>query len=212
MRCKLNAQILIFSDTYGEWLAELTSIDKKSPTITPLYQTRKPEPLNNIHLCFSIPKTAALATIIRQTTELNVGHISPFVSEFTTNRNININRLKSIAIEASEQSGRVNVPILNNHVKLDKLLSLMDFVNIPPKIILCAEDHSGRNFSELDIKPTDRTYIFIGPEGGFSKKEFDIFNQIPNIQKLDLGSTILKCDTAATAAISLVINTMNSYY
>jgi 16S rRNA (uracil1498-N3)-methyltransferase len=46
--------------------------------------------------------------------------------------------------------------------------------------------------------------VLIGPEGGFAEEERTLLLQQPNVIRLALGPRILRADTAAVAALSLV--------
>jgi len=46
--------------------------------------------------------------------------------------------------------------------------------------------------------------VLVGPEGGFAEEERAALVKLPNIVRLALGPRILRADTAAVAALSLV--------
>jgi 16S rRNA (uracil1498-N3)-methyltransferase len=46
--------------------------------------------------------------------------------------------------------------------------------------------------------------VLIGPEGGFAGEERAALSKLPNVVRLALGPRILRADTAAVAALSLV--------
>ena len=86
---------------------------------------------------------------------------------------------------------------------------LYDFLQTFEQIIVFAESDTDRNFFEyLKENPIDKTkdiLIIIGPEGGFSRAEFDYFNR-KNLPLITLGNLIYRADTALTAAITTIIN------
>ena len=67
----------------------------------------------NIWLAFSPIKQNPLNFVIQKTTELGVQKFIPILSERTIVREINIERIKKIIVEASEQSNRISVPEIN---------------------------------------------------------------------------------------------------
>ena len=46
--------------------------------------------------------------------------------------------------------------------------------------------------------------VLIGPEGGFSEKERQTILALPRVIRLSLGPRIMRADTAAVAALTLV--------
>jgi 16S rRNA (uracil1498-N3)-methyltransferase len=46
--------------------------------------------------------------------------------------------------------------------------------------------------------------VLVGPEGGFTEEEIEQFRQYKNILPIQLGPRILRADTAATTAISII--------
>ena len=56
---------------------------------------------------------------------------------------------------------------------------------------------------KLSKLPKGNWAIFIGPEGGFSKKEKNLFMEHPKTFSISLGPRILRADTAAISALTL---------
>ena len=56
---------------------------------------------------------------------------------------------------------------------------------------------------DLSSLPNGPWAIFIGPEGGFSKREKNYFMQNPKTFSMSLGPRILRADTAAVSALTL---------
>jgi len=46
--------------------------------------------------------------------------------------------------------------------------------------------------------------VLVGPEGGFAEEERGTLLNLPNVLRLALGPRILRADTAAVAALTLV--------
>ena len=89
---------------------------------------------NDLWLAFSPIKKNPLDMMIQKTTELGIQKFIPILAERTIVKEINIERIKKIIIEASEQSNRISVP------KIENLESLKNFLNQFPKngcLIFC---------------------------------------------------------------------------
>ena len=77
----------------------------------------------NIWLAFSPIKQNPLNFVIQKGTELGVQKFIPILSERTIVKEINIERIKKIIVEASEQSNRISVPEINKPESLKNFLS-----------------------------------------------------------------------------------------
>ena len=57
---------------------------------------------------------------------------------------------------------------------------------------------------DFKFKQNDKILVIIGPEGGFSKAEFEFFEK-ENLNTISLGELILRADTASIVAIGNII-------
>ena len=107
------------------------------------------------------------------------------------------------AIEAAEQSERLDVP------KIDKEINLNDIISNWPrdrKIFFCDENRTNNIQLLRDaLVPFQETLhksaVLIGPEGGFSKKDRDIIMSNKCVTAVSLGNKVLRSDTAITVAL-----------
>lgn len=239
MRKKVGDEILCFNGNDGEWFCRIVEIAKKETKVKIIEQTKKQPQDVDLWLCFALVKNTPLTNIIQKATELGVSKFIPIMTERTNVKKINMERLKTIAVEASEQSDRLSVPEIAEVTKLDDLLKNW---KSDRSLIFCDESGTGQPMGKLlepsadasrasiehserehKIKDTSAcasrapiehserehktsTYpssaILIGPEGGFSKNEFEIINNYDYAMAVALGPRILRADTAAIAAIS----------
>jgi 16S rRNA (uracil1498-N3)-methyltransferase len=162
--------------------------------------------------------------VIQKATELGVKEIHPLV----TTRSIvqetrRLMRWQRIAEAAVEQCGRTVVPIILEPVKFNSFferfkagakpigiifweeggMSLKEAIQKITSRNLSARRESGaeKGFSEPGIQ--DNIYVFIGPEGGLTAQEVDTASQRGMIVTT-LGPRILRVETAAIAAVSLM--------
>ena len=199
MRQNVGNQILIFNNSDGEWLAEIVGGNKRIVTLKCLNKIRPSLAPPDIWLFFSPIKKSRTDFIVEKATELGVAEIFPTYCEFTNSERINQNRLQSHAVEAAEQCGGTYVPKVHNICKLtDTLENWPDHRNI----FFCNEDEL-KPAIDLSSLPNGPWAIFIGPEGGFSKREKNYFLQNPKTFSISLGPRILRADTAAVSALTL---------
>jgi 16S rRNA (uracil1498-N3)-methyltransferase len=203
MRIKPNDNILLYNQSNGEFLSNITEILKKEIIITPTEQTRKPsdEKINDTEIIFSIIKPQRIDLIIEKTTELGVKELSPIITQYTNNKHINIERLNTIAKEASEQSRRLSIPQINEPTTLHEKLKNFNFEK--RTLIYLDERPIENNTTEILKKFKGKPISFlIGPEGGFSNTEFELLRSTPAIG-ITLGKQILRAETATISIISL---------
>ena len=170
MRLKIGDKLSIFN-TLGEWNALIESYEKNGVKIKIIGKVRDKDNEKNIWLAFSPIKQNPLNFVIQKGTELGVQKFIPILSERTIVREINLERVKKIIVEASEQSNRISVPEIN------KSDSLKNFLSIFPKNgclifcdINCNKSDLKNILSKKDLSPV---CILIGPEGDFSDKEIN---------------------------------------
>ena len=137
--------------------------------------------------------------MIQKTTELGITKYIPIISDRTIVRKVNLERLEKIVIEASEQSNRLSVP------KIEKAISLKEFLKKNQNLDVIFGDVN-KNNNNLNLKKIEKTpvCILIGPEGDFSEEEREKILKLKNIQSIKLNNNILRTETAAISAISIV--------
>ena len=147
-------------------------------------------------------KQHKMGITIQKATELGVSKIIPCFTKYTSIRNININNLVQNAIEAAEQSERVDIPQIEKGINLEDLLSKWP---VDRKLIFCDEKNDKGKMlikSLVDLKKSNNKWgLLIGPEGGFSDEERKNLLNNKNVITVSLGSRVLRSDTASTVAL-----------
>ena len=201
MRLKIGDKLSIFNNQ-GEWRVSIESYETKGAKIKIMEKVRDKDNEKNIWLAFSPIKQNPLNFLIQKCTELGVQRFVPILSERTVVRKINIERINKIIIEASEQSNRISVPEIN------KLESLKNFLSKFPKngcIIFCDINSDKNNLKNIFENKIDGPIcILIGPEGDFSENERKIIIDHNQTRPISLAKNLLKAETAALSAITIV--------
>jgi len=201
MRLKTGDKLSIFN-TQGEWNAIIESYEKNETKIKIMEKVRDKNNEKNIWLAFSPIKQNPLNFVIQKGTELGVQKFIPILSERTVVREINIERVKKIIVEASEQSNRISIPEINKPELLKNFLSKF------PKngsLIFCdinSTENSLKNILKKNIEGP--ICILIGPEGDFSENERKNIIDLNQTHSITLAKNILKAETAALSAITIV--------
>ena len=200
MRAKVGESFSLFNQS-GEWEAKINEILKGIVEFTVLKKLREKDNEKNIWLAFAPIKSNFFNFMIQKATELGVTKFVPIITDRTIVRKINYERIEKIIIEASEQSNRIKVP------KVEKTQNLNLFLkNNNNKINIIFGDLNTEN-QNLDpkIKNEDKPIcIIIGPEGDFTESErYQILN-FNGVQSLKINNNILRAETAAISAISII--------
>ena len=200
LRLKEGDDLIIFNQT-GEFLAKIEKITGKSEIKFAMQKKLRDAPVDtNITIAFSPIKQERLKFLIEKCTEIGCTNFIPVITERSIVRSINLNKLQSYVISASEQSGRFTVPTLHKEIALKSFLK-----NQTNRIVFCDERESSTLISALALKGHDIT-ILIGPEGGFTDQERALLKQTNDVYPVSLGTNILRSETAAIFSLSCIIS------
>ena len=201
MRLKIGNKLSIFN-IQGEWETILESYETSGAKIKVIGKVRDKIKEKNIWLAFSPIKQNPLNFVIQKGTELGVQKFIPILSERTVVRKINIERIKKIIVEASEQSNRISIPEINKPELIKNFLSKF------PKngfLIFCNINSDQNNLKKILAENIDGPIcILVGPEGDFSEIERKIILDLKQTYSISLAKNILKAETAALSAITIV--------
>ena len=122
MRRKRDDILSIFNEVHGEFTGKIINDSKRNLTIKLLQKIKDPEKKVDVWVIFAPVKKSSTDFIIQKATELGVTRFLPIIFDRTVVRKINKERLEKIVIEASEQSNRINVPIVEESQNLNNFL------------------------------------------------------------------------------------------
>lgn len=194
MRKKAGDQLFLFNES-GEYRAEIVIAHKSSCQCDVHEQTKAPQSLKRLALYFS-PVKQHTEFIIQKATELGVSDIYPVAFDHTLITKINNEKLQKIAIEASEQSERLTVPIIHPICKFTDLIK-----STGEQIFVCSEKRDNAHLLTL-LNPDAEYYaVMIGAEGGFSDSEFKAMSACARFTSVTLSKNVLRSDTAVITAL-----------
>ena len=202
MRVKENEVFSLFNKN-GEWEAKILGISKSIVEFKTIKQLRQKENTKELWLAFSPIKSNYQNFMIQKATELGVTKFLPIIFERTIVRKINKERLEKIVIEASEQSNRINVPIIEESQNLNNFLKTNS-------IDLIFTDLNSNNNKIDKSKFSDKPVcVIIGPEGDFSEAEREEILSFRGVQAIKINENILRSETAVISAISIINYVIN---
>lgn len=203
LRLELGDSFHLFNGDGYEYLAKLTSIEKKhsKALIISVQSTNTESPLK-IHLFQSIARGEKMDLILQKATELGVTAFTPMVSDRTEVKLDNersekkLNHWQGVIRSACEQSGRSIVPTLNLPIGIKHLS-----VNHHSAQAYYLEPKAELRIKSLHINCDEEIILAIGPEGGFTERDIELL-QIARFQGINAGPRILRTETAGIAFIA----------
>ena len=206
LRCQKGDDLIIFDGEGNCYRTTILKADRKE-VITEVIEKFpcNTESHINITLVQGLLKGEKMDMVIQKTTELGVKEIIPVVTERSQLRETRkVARWRKIAEEASRQSGRSLIPVIHEPIKFNNFLSDHDQQNRFPGFIFYEEDgvKLSKAVSSLVSRPSSLS-VLIGPEGGFTKEEITLATEM-GLHVISLGKRILRAETAAISAITLI--------
>ncbi|MEM7276810.1 MAG: 16S rRNA (uracil(1498)-N(3))-methyltransferase [Pseudomonadota bacterium] len=203
LRMRIGESLQIFDGSGGFYLAEILSIERRSARlrVTSFHDEDVESPIQ-LTLLQAVSRGERMDFVIQKATELGVTQIQPVLSEFGGVR-LDAQRSASrlahwtgIARNACQQCGRNRVPDIAEPQGFGMALK-----NLPAVDLALLLDPGARAHN-IDVAPR-HVALAIGPEGGFSEAEINLARE-HGFKALRLGPRILRTETAALAAISVL--------
>lgn len=200
-------EVYEISDNLRAYLARIVTARKSSIVFQVIEELpAQPEPAA-VHLFPALFKFDRLEWMIEKTTELGVTRIELFSSARSEQGLVHaapkrIERWQRIALEASQQSRRRRLPDIGLRTSLESVVEqsfevklLLDESRSAPPLLSI--------LGSIGKSAHDRIGILLGPEGGWTDAERQTI-LAAGWKTVSLASTVLRAETAAVAALSVV--------
>lgn len=206
LRMGLDDPLLVFNGQDGEWTAAVTGIRSRLAEVSPVGRLRAPPavPAPEALLLFAPVKKDQTDLIVEKATELGMSAIWPVLTARSQTRVVRADRFRRIAIEACEQSERLDLPAIAGPFELSEAVE-----RLPQDcaLVFCDETRGGEAAapvaSVLAQLAGRNAALLIGPEGGFAPQERAFLRSRAGVMPVSLGPRILKAETAAIAVMAL---------
>ncbi len=209
LRSKIGEELLLIDENEIEYKTVINEITKNT-IITEILDSKKSERKLKfeLYLAQSPLRSDAQITIMEKATELGVAGVYPiYTDNCALKKNVieqKIEKWQNAMYAASKQCERANIPTCFPLSTLDEAVNCQKF----DKIIALCERNTEKSLKqylrETPINKGEKVLLIIGPEGGFSEKEFNYF-KINSIPMLTLGDLILKAETAVIVTIGNIV-------
>jgi 16S rRNA (uracil1498-N3)-methyltransferase len=214
LRLKSGDGVVVFNGRDGEWQATLAA-DGKRLTLA-VGEQKRPQPAPaDLHYLFAPIKHARLDYMVQKAVEMGASMLQPVITQHTQVTRVNTERMHANAIEAAQQCGILALPQVAEPLPFKTMLTRLHAERV---LIFCDEETEMKDpiaalgdglappsaLVPVDAQRASPLAVLIGPEGGFSDDERAALIARPNTVRLSLGPRILRADTAAVAALTLV--------
>ena len=212
-RATQGATVVAFDGRGSEWICELTGADRRAARLKVRFK-QKLQPLPfTITLGQALPKGGMMDDIVRKATELGAARIVPLASDRTQvhldadRSDKKIEKWATVALEAAKQCGNPWLPEIApvqsasafmeaaRGYDLKLIASLQPGAKSLKTVVASATAALGR--------PPRSAVWLIGPEGDFTPAELSQA-QTAGFAPITLGPLVLRCETAAIYALSVL--------
>ncbi|MCH8944436.1 MAG: 16S rRNA (uracil(1498)-N(3))-methyltransferase [Proteobacteria bacterium] len=206
LRARVGDRLNLFDGNGAEWTAAILQISKNTVTlrIDDSHEAGTESPLR-VHLVQGISRGERMDFVVQKATELGVKRITPVLTEYSmvkldgSRAEKRRDHWQRIATSASEQSGRVRLPLIDTPIPLKNWLGDKP-QRIDTELIL----KPGAAATLPSLRPPEtKICVLVGPEGGFSDSEYEDA-EISGFKAVSLGPRVLRTETAAIATLAML--------
>ncbi|MBI5134596.1 MAG: 16S rRNA (uracil(1498)-N(3))-methyltransferase [Candidatus Taylorbacteria bacterium] len=197
-RLHAGDKAIFFDGTGDDHVSEIVSMTDEKLEFRVLETSPvKPHSSLRLSLAVSLIKKDHFEWVIEKGTEIGVSEFIPVMSERSEKKGFNMERARKIMVEAVEQSGRTFVPEIREPMTLEEFLA-------GEKREVVAFHTEGADLADEDIVKTGELVACVGPEGGWSEREVEMFRE-KGAAIVKLNSPVLRAETAAIAVATLLL-------
>ena len=208
LRARVGEKLLLIDENRIQYETIISEINSNEIIceIKDSYQSQRDLDFD-LYLAQSPLRSDAQLTIMEKATELGARGVYPVITDNCALAKSVLDKKhekwQKVMFEASKQCERAIVPTCFEPTTLEKVLAL-NF----DKILVLAERSTEISMKDYltqnPIKKGEKVLTIIGPEGGFSQKEFEFFKQ-KGLPLISLGDLILKAETAVIVALGNIV-------
>ena len=208
LRIKVGEKVIALDNLGNEYLVEIGSSQETIEGYILEKKKNEGEPSIHLTLLFALAQREKVEWIFQKGTEIGVSRFIPLVTERSLvrendSRGSKLSRWRSILKEAAEQSGRGLIPELENPASFSQGLDSLKQLDLG---LIAWEQEKEKKLKEFLLDhQVQKMGVLIGPEGGFTAEEHQQAVARGWIS-ISLGRRILRMETAAVVASSLIIN------
>ena len=197
LRFQSGQELVLFDGVGEDRLYKITELTEREAHLQLVTELKRQTPKKDVYLLWSLLKKDKNDWVLQKCTELGVGHFIPLLTERTEKTGFDGERATKIVIEAVEQCGRSDIPVVREPMTIETAIN--EFAT-KVKLYICEQESEDKPSTEADKS----IGVLIGPEGGWSDAEKQLFKD-HDLKHLNLHDFTLRAETAAIAAVSKLI-------
>jgi len=211
LRVRAGERFLATDGRGLEYLCETEAVDRRRLVARIVSRTeRAPRPGHGLTLAIAPPRGGRMEIAVEKAVECGVGRIIPLRCARSVlkdrRESSRPDRWRRVAQSATAQSGRVHLPEVTDMLSFGDVLA-----GASGKVLLA---HPGLDAWSIPAalggaRPGDPVTLLVGPEGGFTDDEVEEARKA-GAMEVSLGPTRLRTETAAIAAVTLVVASMSA--
>jgi len=151
MRLRTGDALLVFNGVDGEWRCTIAEVLKKGVVLRAEEQVRPQHFGPDLDLVVAVVKKARVETIVEKAAELGAARVRLAITQRTNVEHVRLDRLDAIAIEAAEQTGRLDVPTVADP---EKLATILDGWDPSRRLMFCDETGGAPVMRALSPSPS----------------------------------------------------------
>ena len=218
-RARTGATVVVFNWQGTEWICELIKDSKRAAELLVRFTQKAAALPFCISIAQALPKGGTMEAIVRKSTEIGATRIIPLLSERTQvqlNENRSDKKTDKWAVTALEAAKQCGNPWLPTIEPVQNAAAFFESQQ-PYDLKLIASLHPGAKSlksvladyrASHEIAPSNVLWV-IGPEGDFTPAEMNIA-QSAGFEPITLGPLVLRCETAAIYALSVLSYELSS--
>lgn len=206
-RLHAGDSVILFDGSGVDHVCEIVSTESSNDGVMTfrIVESRsvKHRAKRKVVLALSLIKKDNFEWVIQKATELGIEEFIPIISERSEKKGLNMERARKIMIEACEQSGRGDIPLMKEPITLEAFLSgekrsIVTFHtdSETPGELITSKDPIFDSQSDI--------VVCVGPEGGWSQGEIESF-KVKGARIAFFDIPILRAETAAISFVALFL-------
>ncbi len=207
LRAKTGDEVILCTGDGYDCFCKIEEIRKNETLLEFICREKNiSEPDIDVTLFMSVMKGDKNEFVVQKATELGVKEIYPVITRYVQGheRNIKIERLNKIALEAARQCGRSVLTKVYSAVDFSVAAQILDKFDLVVFPYEKAEAPSLKSYLRGKFDKVKSVAVFVGSEGGFHGDEVEVLQGL-GVVPVTLGKRVLRAETANVAVLSAIM-------